>query len=99
MTERATTTTEDPPALALRLRDVARAIVRDDESTHTPVEILTSHPVLTKAETSRVLKVPPSTVENLHRTRQLTGISVGKHLRWKLADIKHFIETLGTDNE
>ena len=53
--------------------------------------------VLTIEETAAVLQVPPATVKNLHATRQLTGVLVGKHLRWRPRDVEQFVQSLGAD--
>lgn len=50
--------------------------------------------VLTGAQVGKLLQVPIDTVENLHRTDQLLGIMVGKHLRWWPDDVRKFAEDL-----
>ena len=46
-------------------------------------------------EVSELLKVPPDTVSNLHRTRQLRGVLIGKHLRWRPNDVRDYVANLG----
>ena len=50
--------------------------------------------VLTRAQVGTLLQVPEDTVENLHRTGQLSGFLVGKHLRWWPEDVRKFAEAL-----
>ena len=50
--------------------------------------------VLTRAQVGTLLQVPEDTVENLHRTGQLPGFKVGKHLRWWPEDVRKFAEAL-----
>lgn len=50
--------------------------------------------VLTKAQVGTLLQVPADTVENLHRTGQLSGFLVGKHLRWLPDDVREFAKAL-----
>ena len=53
--------------------------------------------VLTRAQVGTLLQVPADTIENLHRTGQLSGFLVGKHLRWWPDDIRKFAETLANN--
>lgn len=41
--------------------------------------------------TARMLSVSEETVRNLHRTRQLEGLLIGRHLRWAPEDVAEFI--------
>ena len=50
--------------------------------------------VLTGAQVGKLLQVPKDTVDNLHRTGQLPGFLVGKHLRWWPDDVRGFAEAL-----
>lgn len=50
--------------------------------------------VLTAAEAAAMLNVPPVTLVNLHRIGALRGVLVGRHLRWKPADVAAFVESL-----
>ena len=50
--------------------------------------------VLTRAQVATLLQVPEDTIENLHRTAQLPGFKVGKHLRWWPESVRKFAETL-----
>ena len=56
--------------------------------------LMTTALVLTCEQVSKLLQVPEETVKNLHRTRQLPGVMVGKHLRFKLASVQSFVEAL-----
>lgn len=49
--------------------------------------------VLTDEQVADMLAVPKDTVRNLHRIGKLKGILVGKHLRWRPADVIKFVET------
>lgn len=51
--------------------------------------------VLLKDEVAQLLKVKPATVENLHRSGQLRGFTVGDTLHWKPADVRAFVDGLG----
>ena len=53
--------------------------------------------VLTKAQVGTLLQVPEDTVENLHRTRQLPAVRVGKHNRWRIEDVRRFVGSLTAD--
>ena len=50
--------------------------------------------VLTREQVGKLLQVPEDTVGNLHRTGQLPGFKVGKHLRWWPDDVRKFAEAL-----
>ena len=50
--------------------------------------------VLTRAQVAALLQVPEDTVENLHRTGQLSGLKIGKHLRWWPDNVRKFAEAL-----
>ena len=50
--------------------------------------------MLDKDDVASLLSVGPATIENLHRTGQLRGRMVGKHLRWRPYDVKQFVEQL-----
>jgi len=54
--------------------------------------------VLRCEDVARLLQVPEDTVRNLHRTGQLRGVLVGRHLRWKPEDVRRFVIGLG-DND
>ena len=47
--------------------------------------------VLTKHDAAELLQVSEDTVENLHRCGELRAIKIGKHLRWRLADVEKFV--------
>ncbi|MCH8968889.1 MAG: helix-turn-helix domain-containing protein [Planctomycetes bacterium] len=53
--------------------------------------------VLTRAQVGTLLQVPEDTVENLHRTGQLSGLKIGKHLRWWPEDVRKFAESLANN--
>lgn len=50
--------------------------------------------VLTADEVASMLTVPVDTIKNLHRTGQLRGVLIGKHLRWRRSDVLAFVEAL-----
>ena len=54
--------------------------------------------LLTREEVSQLLVVPPDTITNLHRIRLLSGVKVGKHLRWKPEAVRQYVESLGPEN-
>ncbi len=54
--------------------------------------------ILSKSEAAEHLKVPETTIDNLHRTGQLRGVLIGRHLRWKRADVETFVTELGGEN-
>lgn len=55
----------------------------------------TVEPLMWDSETTAAaLSVPRSTIENLHRTRQLEGFVVGRHLRFRPSDVRQFVDEL-----
>jgi len=48
-------------------------------------------------QVAALLQVSHHTVTNLHRTSQLKGVRCGKHLRWKLSDVRRYVDELGDD--
>ena len=50
--------------------------------------------LLDKDQTASVLNVPPATIENLHRCRQLRGVLVGRNLRWKPETVRQDVDGL-----
>jgi len=48
----------------------------------------------TDEQTAGALGVTVNTVEGLHRTGQLVGLKVGRHLRWRPSDVVAFVERL-----
>lgn len=50
--------------------------------------------VLTRAQVAALLQVSEDSVSNLHRTEQLCAVKCGKFLRWRLSDVKAYIEGL-----
>ena len=73
--------------------NTSKTITCDDASQGVDVLLL-----LTGEEVAHALRVTEHTVENLHRTGQLRGVKVGKHRRWRLADVKRFVDGLGGDD-
>ena len=55
--------------------------------------------LLTREEVSQLLEVPPDTIANLHRVRLLSGVKIGKHLRWRPGDVLQYVESLGPEND
>lgn len=53
--------------------------------------------LLDKDGVAAMLTVSADTVLNLHRVRALPGVLVGKHLRWRPADVVAYVEKLGGD--
>lgn len=51
--------------------------------------------VFTREQVAALLQVSEDTIANLHRTGQLRGVKIGKHLRWRPADVRAFVEGLG----
>ncbi len=45
-----------------------------------------------------LLSVSDDTVKNLHRTGQLPGHLIGKHLRWFRSDVDEYVIALRTKN-
>lgn len=62
----------------------------ESEADHQPGNLW----LLTDEQTAKLLAVTPDTIRNLHRTGQLRGVLVGRHLRWRPADVRHFIDNL-----
>lgn len=50
--------------------------------------------VLTVEQVAALLQVSRDTIENLHRTRQLPAVRIGKHNRWRLQDVRGFVDRL-----
>ena len=50
--------------------------------------------ILTREQVAALLQVSVDSIDNLHRTKQLIGVKVGKFLRWRLPDVKAYIEGL-----
>lgn len=50
--------------------------------------------VLTKEQVAQMLQVPVDTVGGLHRTGQLPGFMIGKHLRWTQQGVQEFVEKI-----
>lgn len=57
-------------------------------------EELLSRLLLSREQVAELLGVPPATVDNLHRTRQLPAVQVGKYNRWKPEAVRRFVEQL-----
>ena len=55
--------------------------------------------VLTREQVGALLQVSGDSVDNLHRTRQLRAIKCGKFRRWRLPDVKAYIEGLKPDED
>ena len=55
--------------------------------------------VLTRDQVAEQLQVPPDTIENLHRTHQLKGVKIGRHLRWTLSCVEKFVAGLTAEDE
>ncbi len=66
-------------------------------STLTLPEPISCPLLLTRDEVAATLQVPAETIDNLHRTGQLRAWKIGKHLRWRPADVRAFVEKLGDD--
>lgn len=49
-------------------------------------------------QVAALLQVTRDTIQNLHRVRQLRGVKVGKHLRWRPEDVRSFVERLAPVN-
>ncbi len=47
--------------------------------------------------TAETLGVTQDCVKNLHRTGQLKGVKIGRHLRWRPHDVREFVQRLGGD--
>ena len=65
-----------------------------DAAPSEPVRAAVFPLMLDKDDVAGLLRVPSATVENLHRTGQLRGRMVGKHLRWRPGDVRRFVEAL-----
>lgn len=50
--------------------------------------------LLDKGAAAQRLGVPESAIENLHRTRQLRGVQIGKSLFWRPSDLVKFVDEL-----
>ncbi len=50
--------------------------------------------VLTRPQVAALLQVSEDTIDNLHRVKQLVAVRCGKHNRWRLPDVKAYIEAL-----
>ena len=48
--------------------------------------------VLDADEAAAVLAVSADTIRNLHRVGALPGVKVGRHRRWRVCDVKAFVE-------
>lgn len=67
-------------------------------SRETRSEIGPTPPLLLTAEgAAKALAVPEATIRNLHRTGQLPGVLVGKHLRFSPAALRAFVERLDAE--
>ncbi|MCH7701520.1 MAG: helix-turn-helix domain-containing protein [Planctomycetes bacterium] len=55
--------------------------------------------LLTAEAAAQALSVPEATVRNLHRTGQLRGIIIGKHLRFSPVALRSFVEHLDEEAE
>ena len=64
--------------------------MNDETTTNNTTDIT---PLTLNAERAAArLGVPEDTIHNLHRTGQLCGHKIGKHLRWDDADLVAFWE-------
>ena len=50
--------------------------------------------VLKRGQVAALLQVSEDSIDNLHRTKQLVAVKCGKFLRWRLPDVKAYIEAL-----
>ena len=50
--------------------------------------------VLTRPQVAALLQISEDSIDNLHRTKQLVAVKCGKFLRWRLPDVKAYIEAL-----
>ena len=50
--------------------------------------------VLTRPQVAALLQISEDSIDNLHRTKQLVAVKCGKFLRWRLPDVKAYIEGL-----
>ena len=53
--------------------------------------------LLNVEQVARLLSVPQATVKALHADRVLRGVRVGKYVRWKVAAVRAFVESLNPD--
>lgn len=51
----------------------------------------------TPAEAGEWLSVKEDTVRGLHRAQKLTGVKVGKHLRFRRGDLQRYVEELAPE--
>jgi excisionase family DNA binding protein len=73
------------------LHVTARNALNDaDKATAPPIGAL----LWTPAETAYVLSVTAHTVLNLHRGGALRGVMVGRHLRFRPADVRNYVDAL-----
>lgn len=49
-------------------------------------------------QTATALSVSEATILNLHRTHQLEGVMIGKHLRWVPGRVVEFVNDLAKKN-
>ena len=57
-------------------------------------EDLLSRLLLTREQVAKLLGVPLNSIDNLHRTRQLRAVQVGKYNLWKPEDVRRFVKAL-----
>ena len=50
--------------------------------------------LLTRPQVAALLQVSEDSISNLHRTKQLRAVKCGKFLRWRLPDVKSYIDGL-----
>ena len=72
-----------------------RAGISPENANSSPESQLGRRLLLLDTEVAHLLQVPTDTIKNLHRTRALCGVKVGKHLRWRLCDVRTFVAALG----
>lgn len=53
--------------------------------------------VLTVEEGAAWLTVSEECLRNLHRTRKVAGVKIGKHLRFRRADLQRYVEELTSE--
>jgi excisionase family DNA binding protein len=61
---------------------------------HTPPDTDFPRQLYTPAEAAEWLSVKEDTVRGLHRAQKLTGVKVGKHLRFRRGDLQRYVEEL-----
>ena len=71
-----------------------RPFLRLPGVTHHEYGIDTTELLLDREDVAALLGVPATTVDNLHRMRQLPAVRVGKHNRWKPGAVRDFIASL-----